>query len=189
MKKLIKEFPTIIAPLFIGLALTVIGAVLIIAPTKTLELVCLVLGIIAAIKSVERFIVYFKSTREGKPKIFSLISGAIIATFAIMLLAHPKPILSFFPVIVGIGLLIYAIASFSFGSKIKSIITIIIAVIIINSPMILADAATVIVGIGLLITGIIMIVTEIKALILLKKVDLSLPEDKYTEVEFTDVDE
>ena len=189
MKKFFKNSPILATPLIAGIILTVIGIVLTVAPAKTLNIVCLALGIVVAIKAIERFVVYFKSTHEGKPKTFSLISGAIIAAFAVTLITHPKPILSFFPVIIGIGLLIFSIATFSFTSKIKSILMIIVSIIIINSPMLLAEAAISVVGIGLIIIGILTFITEIKAIKVLKDINDKLPESNYTEVDFTDVDD
>lgn len=194
MKKLLKKLPFEIAPVSFAAIAIVIGIILLILPETSLKLICLVIGIAIGTKGLTKLIKYINDSREDKSKTSDLIVASVILGLAIILMIHPKPVLSVFPTIVGIGILVYGIVTLltkgkeSSTGKITSVVAIVLGVIVINSPMFFAEATTSLVGLSLVVIGIFTIVTEIK--IKKRLDDLHLPpSDGYTEVEFKDVDE
>ena len=179
------------APFILGVALILIGAIVLLFPGTSLKTICSVLGIVVAVKGALKLFKYIKEKNEDTQNTLDLISGVLIILSALILILHPQKILSVIPVLIGIAVLIYGISSFfgkatSLFSKISAIITIIIGVGIIGSPFALAEAVTSVIGLAMIVLGILSIIknTQIK-----KVQNLLNPSDGYTEVEFTDVDE
>ncbi len=196
MKELLNKIPFPLIPVLTGCAVALVGLVLIIAPQTSLNIVCFCGGIVVALRSAGKLYDYLKSHKANEPRPTDLISFAVTLCIAVVLMVHPKPLLSVFPIIVGICVLIYGIVSFftkgklSLWSKIVSVITVVIGLVVINSPMILAEAAITISGIALFVTGIFMVAARFYAQKRLKEWDIQInPDDGYQEVEFTDVDE
>ena len=179
------------APFILGVALILIGAIVLLFPGTSLKTICSVLGIIVAVKGALKLFKYIKEKNEDTQNTLDLISGVLIILSALVLILHPQKILSVIPVLIGIAVLIYGISSFfgkatSLFSKISSIITIIIGVGIIGSPFALAEAVTSVIGIAMIVLGVLSIIKNAQ----IKKVqNLLNPSDGYTEIEFTDVDE
>ncbi len=197
MKKLLNKIPFPVLPVLFGCVVALLGLVLIIAPKTSLNTVCFAGGIVVLLKALSKLSDCIKGFKNGTPTtdIISLVATTCVG---IVLMVHPKPLLSIFPVIVGICTLIYGIVTFftkgrgSLLGKITSVITIILAVVVINSPMILAEAATTVSGIALFVIGVFMVASKFYAQKKLKEWDIEIntdPDDGYKEVEFRDVQE
>ncbi len=196
MKDLLKKIPFPLLPVLFGCAVALLGLVLMIAPETSLNTVCFAGGIVVLLKAAGKLPDCVKGLKNGTPRTTDLVSFVATVCVGIVLMVHPKPLLSVFPVIVGICTLIYGIVSFftkgrgSLWGKIVAVITIILAIVVINSPMVLAEAATSISGIALFVIGVFMVISKFYAQKKLKEWDIEInPDDGYKEVEFTDVDE
>lgn len=198
MKDFLKKIPFPLMPVLFGCAVALLGLVLMIAPETSLNTVCFAGGIVVIVKALSKLFDYIKGLKSDTPRSTDLVSFVVTVCVGIVLMVHPKPLLSIFPVIVGICTLIYGIVSFftkgrgSLLGKITSVITIILAVVVINSPMILAEAATTVSGIALFVIGVFMVASKFYAQKKLKEWDIEIntdPDDGYKEVEFRDVEE
>lgn len=196
MKDFLKKIPVPLLPVIWGVTVALMGLVLIIAPNTSLNVVCFCGGVVVALKAAEKLYDYLKSLKANQPRTNDLISFAVTLCIAVVLMVHPRPLLSVFPVIVGVCVLIYGIISFftkgrtSLLGKIASAITVVIGLVVINSPMLLAEAATRISGVALLVAGVFAVASNFYAVRKLKEWDIQItPDDGYKEVEFTDVDE
>ncbi len=194
MKKLLRKLPFAVTTMLLSVIVIIVGIILMVMPETSLKLICLIVGIAIGTKGLVKLVKYIRDSRDDKSRTSDLILASLILSLAIILMIHPKPILSVFPIIVGIGILIYGIITLvSKGRngtflKVSSIVAIVLGVIVINSPMLLAEFTTYIVGASLVAIGIFAIVTEIKIKRALNKISLP-PADDYTEVEFKDVEE
>ena len=198
MKEFLKKIPFPLLPVLFGCVIALLGLVLIIAPKTSLNTVCFAGGIAVLFKALGKLPTCIKDYKNGTPRATDLVSLVLTVCVGILLMVHPKPLLSVFPVLVGICTLIYGIVSFftkgrgSLWGKIAAVITIILAVVVINSPMILAEAATTVSGIALFVIGVFMVASKFYAQKKLKEWDIEItpdPDDGYKEVEFRDVDE
>lgn len=194
MKKLLSKLPFAITTMLLSVITIIVGIVLMIMPEASLKLICLIGGISIATKGVAKLMRYMRDSRKDMSRTSDLVVASLILSLALILMIHPKPILSIFPVIVGIGILIYGMITFftkrqkGTVAKATSIFAIVLGVIVINAPMLFAEATTYIVGAALVAVGIFAIVTEIKIKRALNKISLP-PSDGYTEVEFKDIEE
>jgi uncharacterized membrane protein HdeD (DUF308 family) len=165
-----------------------------IMPDTSLKIISLAVGIAIGTKGVARLLRFIRDSRQDKSRTSDLIAASLILSIAIILMIHPKPILSIFPTIVGVGILLYGVITLVARNrngtflKVSSIIAIVLGIVVINAPMLFAEATTYIVGAALVTIGIFAIVTEIKIKRALNKISLP-PADDYTEVEFKDVEE
>lgn len=198
MKKLLNKIPFPVLPVLFGAIIAILGFVLMIAPETSLNTVCYAGGIVVIVKALSKLFDYIKGLKSDTPRSTDLVSFVVTVCVGIVLMVHPKPLLSIFPVIVGICTLIYGIVSFftkgrgSLLGKITSVITIILAIVVINSPMVLAEAATSVSGIALFVIGVFMVASKFYAQKKLKEWDIEIntdPDDGYKEVEFRDVEE
>ncbi len=198
MKKLLNKISFPVLPVLFGAIIAILGLVLMIAPETSLNTVCFAGGIVVIVKALSKLFDYIKGLKSDTPRSTDLVSFVVTVCVGIVLMVHPKPLLSIFPVIVGICILIYGIVSFftkgrgSLLGKITSVITIILAIVVINSPMVLAEAATSISGIALFVIGVFMVASKFYAQKKLKEWDIEIntdPDDGYKEVEFRDVEE
>lgn len=179
------------APFVLGIALIVIGTIILLLPGASLKTVCFILGLAVAVKGASKLFKYIKEKNTENENLYDLISGVLILLGALVLILHPQKLLSVIPVLIGIGVLIYGISSFfdkssSLIPKISAVITIIIGAGIIGSPFAFAQAVTSIIGIALIILGVLSIIKQNR---INKLQNLLNPSDGYTEVDFTDVDE
>ncbi len=174
-----------------GIAMIVIGLIILIFPKTSLTAICLVLGILAGIKGGLKLAEYIKAKQAESEKLTDLISAVLTLFGALILILHPKRLLSIIPVFIGIAILIYGINSLiaksSIISKIFAIITIIVGCGIIGAPFKLATAITSITGVALIIVGILAI-SKYKSVKDIRKA-LTPKGDGYKEIEFRDVDE
>ncbi len=174
-----------------GIAMIVIGLIILIFPKTSLTTICLVLGIFIGIKGALKLFEYIKAKQVEAERLIDLISAIFTLIGALILILHPEKLLSIIPVFIGIGILIYGISSLigrgSIISKIFAITSIIVGCGIIGAPFKLATAVTSITGVALIIVGILAI-SKYKSVKDIRKV-LQPKDDGYKEVEFTDVDD
>ncbi len=197
MKKLLKKIPFPVLPVLFGVIIALLGLVLMIAPNTSLNTVCFAGGIAVLLKALSKLIDYIKGLKNNAPRTTDLVSFAVAVCIGIVLMVHPEPLLSIFPVIVGIITLICGIIAFfskgrgTLWGKIVAAIIVVLAIVVINSPMILAEAATSISGIALFVIGVFMVAAKFYATKKLKEWDIEInadPDDGYKEVEFRDVE-
>ena len=175
--------------LIFGIAFIFIGIILLIFPKTTLTTICLVLGILIGIKGATKLIKYIKDKNNDKERLSDLIYSVFILLGAVVLILHPKKLLSIIPILIGIGILIYGIFSLAgkggIISKFLSVISVIIGICIIGAPFKLAEAVTSITGASLIVVG----VSAISKYNYIKDIRKAIEpkDDGYTEVEFTDV--
>ena len=190
MDKIKKLFQKWDIGIIFGIGLAVLGAILLILPGSSLTTVCLILGIGVAVKGASKLIAYLKAKQLEAEKNADLISSIIILIGAFILIAHPRKLLSIIPFLIGIGIIVYGAASFFKGgsifSKITSAVIFLVGVGIVSSPFAFAEAVTSILGVALIIVGIITAIKS-KGSVIFKIEDK--PDDGYTEVEFTDVED
>lgn len=201
MKKLLKKIPFPVLPVLFGTIIAILGLILMIAPDTSLNTVCFIGGIAVLLKALGKLFDYIKGLKNNATRTTDLVSFVVSVCIGIVLMVHPDPLLSVFPVIIGIITLICGvIAFFSKGrstlwGKIVAAIIVVLAIVVINSPMILAEAATSISGIALFVIGVFMIAVKFFAQKKLKEWDIEInpddfkPDYGYKEVEFRDVDE
>lgn len=173
-----------------GIGLALLGLILLVLPGSSLTTVCLILGIGVAVKGAIKLISYLKAKQIEAENNADLISAIVILIGAFILIAHPRKLLSIIPMLIGIGIIIYGASSFFKGgslfSKITSAVIFFVGIGIVGSPFAFAEAVTSILGVALIIVGVITAIKS-KDAITLKIEDK--PDDGYTEVEFTDVEE
>ncbi len=194
MKKLKKLLPEKYLQIIWGALLGAVGLFVLIFPDTSLITLCTVLGLGALGLGIVRIARYISDKKEQKQATVDVISGASLLVAALVLLLHPKFLLSVLPFFMGISILIYGISSFfsprrlNLFSKIISVAVIIWGVSLMLNPFKGATTITAMVGFGLLALGVIKIVSEI----LRKKSTPALPDDidgdGYIEVEFKDLD-
>lgn len=196
MKKFIKKIPPHILPVIFGGVIAVAGLVLIIAPANSLNIVCFAGGVAVLVKAAAKLVEYIISAKDNSARSSDLFSFAVTAGIGVVLMVHPQSLLAIFPIIVGIGTLIYGIICFftkgrlSLWNKIVAAVIAIIGIIVINSPMFFAEAATAASGVAIFAVGVFIIASRFYAAKILKESDIETTDsDGYTEVDFTDVDE
>lgn len=198
MKKLLKKIPFPILPVLVGIIIAILGLVLMIAPDTSLNTVCFIGGVAVLLKASSKLIDYIKGLKNNEPRTTDLVSFVLAVCIGIVLMVHPQPLLSIFPVVIGIITLICGIVAFfskgrsTIWGKIVAAIIVVLAIVVINSPMILAEAATSVSGIALFVIGVFMVAVKFFAQKKLKEWDIEItttPNDGYKEVEFRDVDE
>lgn len=176
--------------LVFGIGMAVLGLILLILPGSSLTTVCFILGIGVGVKGALKLIAYLKAKQIGAENNADLIFAVVILIAAFVLIAHPKKLISIIPILIGVGIIVYALTSFfkssTIPSKITSAVIFIIGIGIVGSPFAFAEAVTSVLGIALIIIGIITAVKSKNAITL--KIE-GRPDDGYTEVDFKDVDE
>lgn len=192
-----KKFKKIISEkyfqIILGAVFALVGLFVLIFPDSSLITVCTVLGVGALILGVMRIVRYIGDKKENTQSPVDVISGASLLVASLVLLLHPKFLLSVLPFFMGISILIYGISSFfsprglNLFSKIISVAVIIFGGSLMLNPFKGATTITSIVGFGLLVFGIIKIVSEI---LYAKTTPANLDDidgDGYIEVDFKDV--
>jgi uncharacterized membrane protein HdeD (DUF308 family) len=176
--------------LIFGIGMAISGLILLILPGSSLKAVCFILGIGVGAKGVIKIAAYLKAKQTNTESTADLISAIVILIAAFVLIAHPKKLISIIPILIGIGIIIYGVVSFfnssALASKITSAVIFFIGIGIVGSPFAFAEAVTAILGFALIVVG---VITAIKSK---NKITLKIedkPDDGYTEVDFTDVDE
>lgn len=151
MKKL--KVPVSIIRFATNLIIALSGLILLIFPETSLVTVCIILGVTMLIKGISKIM-------SG-----ATVSGVFSVVLAIILFLHPKILLSFFPFIIGLIILGYAIFSLKSKkkliAKISSILMIIGGIAIIIAPFKFATAVTSIAGTVLLVLGLVLIISQI----------------------------
>ncbi len=176
--------------LVFGIGMAILGLILLILPGSSLTMVCFILGIGTGIKGALKLIAYLKAKQTNTESTADLIAAIIILLAAFVLIAHPKKLISIIPILIGIGIIVYGATSFfnssTIASKITAVVVFVVGIGIVGSPFAFAEAVTAILGFALIVVG---VITAIKSK---NKITLKIedkPDDGYTEVDFTDVDE
>lgn len=175
-----------------------IGIAFLIFPETSLSTLCLISGIFTVIYGIAKILGYYSDDAFCLAFQFDLALGVLALIFGIVLIIRPKYIISFFPVLMGIGILISGLFTFqtsreskAFGIKywlvllIISVLCVGTGLILIFSPFKSAVAMTSVVGASLILSGLERFTV---ALITVKKrKKQAVDENGYIEVNYTDV--
>lgn len=193
MKRLRKIVPNKYISIAVGGVLILLGLFFIIRPDTSLFTLCSISGAIALIAGIIKLINYLNDKKQNTESPVDMITAVALLICALILLIHPKFLLSILPFFLGIGISFYGASSIlssrgrsSLLGKLISVAVIIYGLSLVFNPFKGATSLASAAGFGLLVWGIIKIVSEL----LIKKTPL-IPDDTdsngYKEVEFKDV--
>lgn len=176
-----------------------IGVAFLVFPETSLSTLCLILGILTVIYGLAKIIGYYSDDAFCLAFQFDLALGALALIFGIILIVRPKYIISFFPVLMGIAILISGLFTFQtsreskiFGIKYWIVLTLVsilcvgIGLVLIFSPFKSAIAMTSVVGASIILSGIERLTVALLTVKNRKKAKID--ESGFIEVDFKDVE-
>ena len=193
MKRLRKIVPNKYISIAVGGVLALLGLFFIIRPDTSLFTLCSISGAIVLIAGIIKLVNYLNYKKQNAESPFDMITAVALLICALILLIHPKFLLSILPFFIGIVIAFYGASSLLSSrrrsgllGKIISTAVIIYGLSLIFNPFKGATALASAAGFGLLVWGIVKIVSEL----LVKRPPL-IPDDTdgdgYKEVEFKDI--
>lgn len=179
IKNYIKKYEK--SSIITSLLMIIIAILLIMKPLKTIEWIIILFGAIILIDGVIDFINYFRSDKETKLYSFDLMEGLLEFLAGILIILNPEVLISFFPLILGIWIIIKNIIRIQLAINLKqipnskwyllliaSILLVIFGILIITNPFSATIAISLLAGILLLISEIFNLIECIYILIKLK---------------------
>ena len=166
MKQLLKNYITE------AVLLIILGFILLLWPGATLEICCRIIGAVLLLIGVVK-ILQFALIKDGENHTFvSLAIGIVLAALGLWLLIYPSFFIGLFPflaaVIIAAGAILSLIKTLKHKdggstqrivSIILSIITLILAVIVILHPTVIASIILQFIGVSLIVEGITLLVS------------------------------
>ena len=177
---------------YIGISLGAIllGVCLVVWPELSARTLCYVLGATTIVLGAVELIIFFVQSRKGLTYSLNLAIGVLLTVFGIMLLIKPDNILTIFPIIAGVVIVVDSVVKFqsAFDMRIMGInlwwITLICAVssavlgiLMIFNPFEMTQILMIFVGISLIVDGIQNIYTVIYFSIAAKKIKKAIDTD------------
>lgn len=195
-KKLNIKIPKILTTV-ISIAYIAIGVLFIIFPETSLNVLCIISGSVTVIYGLTKIIGYYSDDVYCLAFQFDLALGIFALIFGILLLVHPKYLVSMFPVFMGIFILVSGLFTFQtareskfFGIKywvillIASFLCVAIGLLLIFNPFKSAVVMTAVVGASMILGGIERLTV---ALLTIKKSKNKVDSNGFIEVDCVDV--
>lgn len=168
--------------LLISVLLLIISIFLMIKPIELLNFIIMMFAGVIAIDGIFHVISYYKVPKELKLFNYELIEGILQFILGIITLINPDWVKAFFPILIGMWIVLSSIIKFQFAINIKddissnwiiiltmSIITFILGLIIVFNPIGSVITITTLVGIILFVTELINIIEYIVIIFKLRK--------------------
>ena len=162
---MLKKSPFLSALLPVGYI--ALGVVLIIWPSLSTELFCLVAGVCALAYGLYNLFLYWRNRQKGLPCRLELMLGVLFAAIGACILLFSRLLLSVFPFLLGVILLIDGVGKILKAMEIKSVgfsrwwvelifavITAGLGMILLFNPFGLVRLAVVFFGISLVVSGV-----------------------------------
>ena len=172
-----------------SIVLIALGAALMLMPEISTKIICYIMGAIVLVCGITKIIAYFTNDAYGLAFQFDLALGIITVIVAIILLVHPKGIISFIDLLIGLFILIdgafklqIAIEAKSFGLKrwwailLISVLTVLAGILLMLNPFDGAIALIRLIGIAFLIDGIENLIVALYTVKLVKRFSPILTE-------------
>lgn len=153
--------------IIISILYVVLGICLVVFPDKSLETICLVIGIIALAAGVYKVISFFLQKNRRFSVDLDLVSGVFSIAAGAILIARPSFITNIFPVIIGIVVIIDSAFKLQTAFELRAdrtknwwsvllvaVIGIIFGFLLVFNPFEATRIALIFVGISLIIDGI-----------------------------------
>ena len=150
-----------------ALLMVAAGVFLVIRPGTALETLCTVLGACVTFAGAFYAIAYFLRGKLRAVLGMDLVLGLLLAVAGILILTHPKAVISMIPVALGVVLFVSALAKLQTAFDMKrlgvtrwwisllfALITIVLAVILIRNPFAVMSGLVVYVGISFIVDGV-----------------------------------
>lgn len=157
--------------MLVSILLIILSFFLIFKPIDSINFIIMVLGFIITASGIMHIFAYFTSPVEFRAFSFELVRGILGIVAGIIFIAHPEWIHSFFPIIIGIWVIIESIINFQLSLSLKdfvtggwmfmlisSIITAILGIFIIIHPLVSTAILATFCGICLLISEVMNVV-------------------------------
>lgn len=165
MKRLLRNYITD------AVLLILLGLVLLFKPGGTLEFFCKILGIVLLVLGAVKALQFFITKDKANKSILSLLVGAVQGIFGIWLLANPGFFISFVPTVAGVVIAYGAIISIMQAIKAKkagasdatlaiicSVVTLMLAIIVILHPAAISAMMIQLIGVSLIIEGVTLLI-------------------------------
>lgn len=195
-KRLNIKIPKILTTV-ISIAYIAIGILFIIYPEMSLNVLCIISGVVTVIYGLTKIIAYYSDDVYCLAFQFDLALGVFTLIFGILLLIHPKLIVSMFPVFMGIFILISGLFTFQtareskfFGIKywvillVVSILCVAMGLLLVFNPFKSAVVMTAVVGGSMILGGIERLTVSI---LTVKRRKSKVDGDGFIEVDYVDV--
>ena len=150
-----------------SILMLILAIFLIVKPLQSISTIITTFGVILIIEGILNLLSYFKLEKEYRVMSFSVVMGITNILFGIMAIILSDTLISFFPIIISIWIILKSIVNFQISLNLKSInasswlftmvtsvITFILGIIILINPFQSAALAIRIIGIVLAITEI-----------------------------------
>ena len=160
--------------ILISALMVIMSIFLVTYPLKSLEVFVIIFSIIILINGVGYFVSYFTMSKEDRPFSFDIIMGLLTFISGIMILIYRKDLISVFPIILGIWIIVNNLFKLQLSINLSSIIgtnglwlvlittlMIILGITLIINPFESIIAITTLSGLLLLITEVISIIESV----------------------------
>ncbi|MCI8276739.1 MAG: hypothetical protein HFJ46_02250 [Clostridia bacterium] len=165
----------------IAIIMTILGVFLFVKPVTSITVIVSLFGIITVLDGLLHVISYFRTEESLRLMSFELVEGITEVIVGILIITGGKTLSTFFPIMIGIWIIIKSIIKFQIGMNLKSvpdsnylltiissIITLIFGFIVILNPFSSIIAVTRIVGIYIVVYEIMNIIESVHMLKVLK---------------------
>lgn len=174
--------------------LLVLGIVLVIIPELSLKALCVTAGVAALVFGIVKIIAYITSKSDYSASL-DLTVGAVFTGAGVLLLFHPKFLLSIIPFLIGVAIAASGLISLKKASgkgntaaKIIAVLTLIAGLIIIFNSFKATVAITRLIGLALMICAVELFSETFNTAVKRREGKLK-DENGYIEVNYKDVDE
>lgn len=178
----------------LSVLLFVLGIVLTVFPELSLKALCVTAGAAALVFGIVKTVAYLTNKSDYSASL-DLTVGAVFTGFGILLLFHPKFLLSVIPFLIGVAIAVSGLVSFKkakltgkSASKLLAVLTVISGVIIIFNSFKATVAITRLIGIALSVCAV-ELFSETYNTAKKRREGKLKDENGYIEVKYKDVDE
>lgn len=143
-----------------------LGVWMIVQPTLSAQALCYVLGALAIVSGVSKIVGYFCDDLYNLAFQFDLAMGIFVAAIGVLLVAHPAQVFAFFPVVIGLFVMIdgvfklqTAVDARRFGLRnwwlilLGAAVSIVLSALLIFDPFGGGELLMTMIGVSLLIDG------------------------------------
>lgn len=174
--------------------LLIFGIVLVIIPELSLKALCISAGVAALVFGIVKITAYITNKSDYSASL-DLTVGAVFTGAGVLLLCHPKFLLSIIPFLIGVAIAVSGLVSLKKASgkgkasaKIIAVLTLIAGLIIIFNSFKASVAITRLIGLAIMICAVELFSETFNTAVKRREGKLK-DENGYIEVDYKDVDE
>ena len=153
--------------LIVAIIYIAFGVLMILFPGVMANIVCILIAAALLVFGALKLLAYFRKDKEQAAQSFDLVGGVILLILGVLILLFQRRFLNILPILFGIFLLISALIKLQNAFDVKrfggekwwmvllfSVVSIVLAILLIARPGFMVKASFIVIGIFLLIDGI-----------------------------------